>query len=148
LATHGLADETETASFSSLAVTVPRVPVPGDDGFLSLVDLFERWRDRLRGSDLVVLSACGSQRGRLEADEGMYALPWGFCFAGCPSVVASLWKVSDESTADLMSAFYVRLLAQRGERKCEALAEARRVVARTHPDPYHWAPFVFLGDPR
>ena len=47
LATHGIVDETDTASFSALALTMPAVPVPGDDGFLTLVDLFSRWRGRL-----------------------------------------------------------------------------------------------------
>ena len=49
--------------------------------------------------------------GPLQKDEGVFALPWGFFFAGCPSVIASQWSVGDESTAALMADFYRRLLA-------------------------------------
>jgi CHAT domain-containing protein len=148
LATHGLVDESEAASFSCLALTSPRVPVPGDDGFLTLLDLVERWRGRLDGTDLVVLSACRTHRGRLERDEGVFALTLGFALAGCPSAVASLWKADDDATASLMRDFYASLLAEREKGKCEALARAIRAAKKAHPDPYYWAPFVFVGDPR
>jgi tetratricopeptide (TPR) repeat protein len=147
IATHGLIDDTESASFSALALTRPRLPVPGDDGYLTLADLLERWRGRLDGTSLVVLSACESQKGRLERDEGMLALPWGFCFAGAPAVVASLWKVDDESTALLMSDLYRRLISEGALGPCEALHEARRALMKTQGDPYRWGAFVFVGAP-
>ncbi len=50
-------------------------------GEAALGDLLEHWRGRLDGTELVVLSACESRKGRLERDEGMFALLWGFCFA-------------------------------------------------------------------
>jgi hypothetical protein len=146
LATHGLVDETETASFSALALTMPTVPVVGDDGFLTLVDLFRRWRGRLEGTDLVVLSACESTRGREQRGEGIYALPWGFLFAGARAVVASHWKVSDESTALLMTELYRRILEE-GEDPLVALAGARLVTKARHPNPYDWGAFVLIGAP-
>jgi CHAT domain-containing protein len=94
-----------------------------------------------------VLSACDSQKGRLERDEGMLALPLGFCFAGAPAVVASLWKVDDESTALLMSDFYRRILSDGAPGPCEALHAARRELKKKHPDPRHWGAFVFVGAP-
>jgi len=147
LATHGLIDEGGRASLSALALTPPRVPEPGDDGFLTLGDLLERWRGRLDGTELVVLSACESHRGKIERDEGVLALPWGFCFAGARAVVASLWKVSDDSTSLLMGDLYKRLLSEGARGPCEALDEARRALRKTHPDPHHWGAFVFVGAP-
>jgi CHAT domain-containing protein len=124
------------------------VPVPGDDGWLTLADLLGRWRNRLRDTELTVLSACNTARGSVEGDEGVLALPLGFSFAGCPAVVASLWRVDDDSTAILMEEFYRALLARGGDGKAETLRDARRALREKQPDPWYWAPFVLLGDPR
>jgi CHAT domain-containing protein len=148
LATHHLAEQTDDALDSRLALTLPRVPTATDDGFLKLIDLLERWRDHIAACELVVLSACESQRGRLRRDEGVFAMPWGFHYAGCPSVVASLWRVDDESTAEMMSGFYARLATDETKSKLEAFTEARKALRKRFPEPYFWAPFVLIGDPR
>ena len=147
LATHGIIEPDKGARASRLALTPPRVPIAGNDGSLSLGDLLERWRSRLKGTELVVLSACNSHSGKLDANEGMLALPWGFCFAGARSCISSLWQVDDESTAKLMTELYRRLLDGDELRPCEALHAARLELMKTHPDPYHWAPFLFAGAP-
>ena len=147
IATHGLVSPHRSALEASLALTPPRVPVPGDDGFLTLGDLLDGWRSRLATTQLVVLSACDTQTGRLDANEGMLALPWGFCFAGARSCIASHWPVGDKSTIQLMTLFYERLLSRKVLAPCEALHMARRAMMRAQPDPYHWAPFVFAGAP-
>jgi tetratricopeptide (TPR) repeat protein len=148
LATHQLADETNRASYSSLAFALPAVATERDDGFLKLIDLLEHWRDRLSRCELVVLSACETKRGRLQRDEGVFAMPWGFQYAGSPTVIASLWRVDDDSTATLMSDFYARLAEQERPRKLEAFTAARKALREKHPEPYFWAPFVYIGDPR
>ena len=147
VATHGLIEPDQGARASRLALTPPRVPRPDNDGFLSLGDLLERWRSRLEGTELVVLSACESHAGKLDQNEGMLALPWGFCFAGARSCIASLWQVDDKSTAKLMTSLYQHM-AQGGRLSpCEALHAARQELMKTHPDPYYWAPFLFAGAP-
>ena len=108
-ATHYLAEETDHGSFSALALAMPALPGADDDGFLTVHDIFEHWRDRLSATELVVLSACESQGGPQTLDEGVFAMPLALLFAGVPSVVGSLWRVEDQSTADLMSDFYRRL---------------------------------------
>lgn len=145
IATHGLVDPKSRASFSGLALTPPQVPVPGDDGFLSLADLLQRWSGRLDGTDLVVLSACESSTGSASRHEGMVALPWGMLFAGARSVVGSLWKVDDEATAFLMTRMYARLLD--GKEPLDALAAARRDTMKKYPHPHHWGAFVLTGAP-
>jgi CHAT domain-containing protein len=146
LATHCLAEETAHASYSSLALTPPTLPSDGDDGFLRLVDLLLHWRGRLRDCEMVVLSACETRRGERQAEGGVYAMPWGFLYAGAPTVIASLWRVDDECTADLMAEFYGRLA--RGERELEAFAASRRALRASKPEPYFWAPFIVVGEPR
>ncbi len=74
-------------------------------------------------------------------------MPWGFLYAGVPSVVASLWNVSDESTAKLMSDFYARVRAGKGDR-LTAMTEAKKELKKRYPHPKHWAAFVWIGDPR
>jgi len=139
IATHHLPDETEHASYSSLALTPTAA---GDDGFLRLDDVLEHWRGRLTHCALVVLSACETQRGELQRDEAVFAMPVGFQYAGAPAVIASLWKVDDASTADLMVAFYRRLA--KGKDALTALQGARKEIRRTHP-AHHWAPFIHIG---
>jgi hypothetical protein len=146
IATHGIGDETSGASYSSLALTSPPEPTAEDDGFLKLSDLLARWRGKLRGCELVVLSACETQTGHVQKDEAVMALPIGFLFAGAPSVIASLWRVDDQRTADLMVELYRHL--GRGDGKLEAFTKARKALRERHPEPYHWAPFIYIGDPR
>lgn len=105
----------------------------------------------LSGLDLLVLSACDTGRGTEVTGQGVLGLQAAAIGAGARSVVMSLWKVPDESTALLMESFY-RQRWQRGLSKAEALREARRAV-RDHPSgefrsPVHWAAWVLVGDPR
>jgi hypothetical protein len=123
-------------------------PTARDDGFLKLIDLLEHWRDRLHGCELVVLSACETHRGPTQQDEAPFALPVGFMYAGCPSVIASLWRVDDQSTADLFSDFYQRLERSEGRDKLKAFTEARQALRKKYPEPYFWAPFIYIGGPR
>jgi len=146
LATHQLVDETERRGYSRLALTRPHIATPGDDGFLSLFELLGSWRDRLSACELVVLSACETLKGPMQKDEGPYAMPLGFLYAGAPAVIGSLWRVDDASTAELFADFYKRLAA--GKPKLEAFTEARNALRKKYPQPYFWAPFIYIGDPR
>jgi CHAT domain-containing protein len=98
-------------------------------------------------AELVTLSACQSALGRERGGEGLLGLVRAFHYAGARSVLASLWSVSDRSTADVMHAFYGQL--RRGVGKDEALRQAqlgllRAGDARAHP--FHWAAFQLSGD--
>ena len=99
----------------------------------------------LVGTDLVVLSACDSGLGPIGAGEGLLSLARSFFLSGARTVVWSLWKVDDEITADLMTDYYQRLLS--GVRRVRALADAKRILYRRHPDrPQLWSSFVSQGD--
>ena len=96
-------------------------------------------------ADLVVLSGCATGLGRLSGD-GIFGLARGFIYAGTPSVVASLWDVSDRATAFLMDRFYAGLA--RGLDKAAALRAAQRATRARYRHPSLWAAFMLIGEAR
>ena len=140
------------ALYSSIVLTQPRVVTSHDTGLLTLQDLFDHWGGKLDETELVVLSACDSQgidegKGNAVTDEGVFGLPWGFWYAGAPTVVASLWEVQDDSTAKLMETFYRELQSPSAKSKLFAFTTARKKLKQDYPEPFFWAPFICLGDP-
>jgi CHAT domain-containing protein len=111
-----------------------------NDGFLTA---FEVATAPLFGTELVVLSACESGRGDPDRIRGVRGLRQAFFTAGVQSLVVSLWSVNDQTTAELMAAFYERLKA--GADRAEALRQASAAVRAKNDDPFLWAPFVLLG---
>ncbi len=113
------------------------------DGFLRLDDLYDLELD----ADLVVLSACQSALGKEVRGEGLVGLTRGFHYAGAPRVVASLWNVRDEATAELMQRFYRGMLRDR-LRPAAALRQAQVSMWRQQrwTAPYTWAGFVLQGE--
>jgi CHAT domain-containing protein len=97
----------------------------------------------LWGTQLVVLSACDTGRGDVKPSQGVYGLRRALVVAGAEAVVMSLWKVNDDSTQQLMEAYYRNLLA--GQGSSTALREAMRWLRATRPHPHYWAPFIVLG---
>src|SRR5690606_10414237 len=104
-------------------------------------------------NDLVVLSACETalEKGNATGDESV-SIAVAFSMAGAPALVATLWKVGDDSTAELMATFYRSLEQNPGDR-LDALRNAklnllRMQRGRTRPfaSPWHWAGFQLYGD--
>ena len=96
--------------------------------------------------DLIVLSACQSGLGDIDASEGVFGLQRSFKLAGANSLVMSLWKVNDDATRILMTEMYNNLYS--GQTKREALANAQ-LTLRSHNNgiydqPEFWAAFVLL----
>ncbi len=116
------------------------------NGFLQVWEIYQRLR---LDADLVTLSACDTALGRDLPGEGVLGLTRAFEYAGARSVVSSLWKVSDASSAELMVHFYRHLLD--GSGKAEALRRAQLEMRRgdgegpTSP-PFYWAAFQVYGD--
>jgi CHAT domain-containing protein len=143
-ATHGLLDERFPLD-SGLVLT--RTPGAADQGVEN--GLLQAWEifDHLRlNADLVVLSACETALGAEMGGEGLVGLSRAFQYAGARSVLASLWSVADESTADLMHRFYRHLKA--GLSKDVALRRAQMELMSTDAaaHPFHWAAFTLSGD--
>ncbi len=116
---------------------------PEKDGLLQAWEIYGL--PRLR-ADLVVLAACETGRGSVVRGEGINGLVRAFQAAGARSVVASHWKVRDDSTRELMLAFHRRVRG--GVAKDVALHQAMREVAARPgcQHPYHWGAFVLTGD--
>jgi CHAT domain-containing protein len=70
-------------------------------------------------------------------------------YAGAPTVGVSLWSVSDNSTAELMTDFYKRLLAKNSPTTSPAAMRASQlsmIAGKKYSAPFYWAPFVLVGD--
>ena len=97
----------------------------------------------LWGTQLVVLSACDTGRGVVKRGQGIYGLRRALILAGAETVVMSLWKVNDDTTGQLMEAYYRNL--REGQGRAIALRKAMSALRASHPHPHYWAPFIVLG---
>jgi len=149
IATHGFFEPTDDASNPLLqsglvlAGAADGQSGPDQDGILTALEVTGL---DLRGTQLVVLSACQTGLGELSTGEGLYGLRRALVLAGSQSQVISLWKVSDEATQELMVAYYERL--QRGIPRDAALHETQRAFLKNpeYAHPYYWAAFIGSGD--
>ncbi len=99
--------------------------------------------------ELVVLSACDTALGREVEGEGLIGLTRGFMYAGAAGVMASLWKVDEDATAELMKYFYEGVLKE-GLAPAGALRKAQIKMwqSKRRRSPYFWAAFVLHGEYR
>jgi CHAT domain-containing protein len=112
------------------------------DGWVSVNDIYG-----MAGSaPLVTLSACETGRSQVVAGDELVGLCRGFFSAGARSLVVSLWRVDDNSTAHLMARFYEGL--RDGQPVNRALDSAQLAIKEEKGHPYYWAPFVLTGDTR
>jgi CHAT domain-containing protein len=99
-------------------------------------------------SQLSVLSACNTGTGKLVKGEGMLCLARGFMYAGCSSLVMTLWEINDKSGSELMKSFYSYL--SKGKPKDEALRFAKLDYINKSGDkksnPYYWAGYINFGN--
>jgi len=118
---------------------------PNDDGYLTSAEALNL---NLKGTELVVLSACSTGQGDVRTGEGVYGLQRSLTVAGARSTLLSLWKVEDAATAEFMVRYYKRLKA--GEARSDALAAVQKefrdgaIPAWKHP--YYWAAWQLVGD--
>ena len=141
-ASHGLLNS-EHPELSGIVLSLVNKDGEAIDGFLRLHEIY----NLNLSADLVVLSACQTALGREIRGEGLVGLTRGFMYAGAPRVIASLWKVDDVSTAELMKIFYRKMLRER-KSPSAALREAQLEMWRSKRWrlPYYWAAFQLQGD--
>jgi CHAT domain-containing protein len=129
--------------YSGLAFSKP-VSGSADDGWLNTSEIYTM---NLKAR-MVVLSACNTGTGKLQKGEGVMSLARGFLYAGCPSIIMSLWEVDDESGSLIMKDFY-RLLSH-GKNKDEALQMAKLAhIENADPlkaHPHYWLGYVAVGN--
>jgi CHAT domain-containing protein len=115
-----------------------KIPDTIEDGVLTAREISKM---DLRGTDLVVLSACETGLGEVSS-EGVFGLQRSFKQAGVKVLLMSLWEVSDEATKYIMTEFYAGLLS--GKDKRVAFLEAKQKCKEKFPEPQYWAAFIML----
>jgi CHAT domain-containing protein len=93
--------------------------------------------------NLVTLSACETGLSTPAPGDELLGLVRGFLLAGAPALLVSLWTVDDAATAQMMTHFYIRLLA--GDGAAAALRHAQRQLLAQKAHPFFWAPFILFG---
>jgi CHAT domain-containing protein len=141
IATHGLLNA-ERPQFTGLVLSL--VGNKAGDGFLRTDEIFNLGLN----SRLVMLSACETGLGKQKKGEGVIGLTRAFMYAGTPTVGVSLWSVADNSTAQLMTDFYKRLLATPDGSPTTAMRAAQQnmITGKKYAAPFYWAPFVLVGE--
>ncbi|AEE52448.1 CHAT domain-containing protein [Haliscomenobacter hydrossis] len=143
LSTHGKADD-RLGDYAYLAFGMPNAQGVSDK--LYARDLY----NLSLNADLVVLSACETGIGKLQAGEGIVSLARAFAYAGAKSMITTLWKVKDERSKEIMASFYQYL--NEGKDKDEALRQAKLDFLQKNADdtallhPFFWAGFIGIGD--
>ncbi len=141
-ATHGLLNSLHP-ELSGIVLSMVDQKGQPQNGFLRLHEVY----NLKLPAELVVLSACQTGLGKEVRGEGLVGLTRGFMYAGAARIVASLWKVDDAATADMMKRFYRGIFVKR-LRAAAALREAQIEMWKEErwQSPYYWAAFVLQGE--
>lgn len=111
-----------------------------EDGILTAYEISAM---SLPNTELVVLSACETGLGDVSGNEGVYGLQRAFKIAGAQYLIMSLWKVPDEATKELMTAFYRNWLDKKMDIPA-AFRAAQMEIKNKFKDPEMWAGFVLV----
>jgi CHAT domain-containing protein len=141
-ATHGIMD-LEHPELSGIAFSMFDEQGRPQDGYVRLHEIY----NLNLPAELVVLSACQTGVGKQIKGEGLMALTRGFMYAGAKSIVASLWKVDDAATSQLMAEFYKQIFTNK-LKPAAALRAAQLKMSQEKPwrSPYYWAGFFLQGE--
>ncbi len=134
MAAHG-----EFDSINPLFSAIRLAPSQGLSGNLQVEEIFGLQTK----ADLVTLSACQTGLAKIAGGGELIGLNRAFLYAGTHSIMSSLWRVSDVSTAILIKHFYRNYVAQT---KAESLRKAQLLVKDYYPHPSYWAAFSLTGD--
>ncbi len=112
----------------------------GEDGKVQIKEVLQLGLK----SELTVLSACNTANGDTGSGDEIIGLNRAFLTAGSKQVLASLWRVSDLTTAILMKHFFRQL---KHAPPAVALQQAQQIVRKLYPHPAYWAGFRLEGAP-
>lgn len=141
LATHAIADTGNSAA--SFIAFYPQQQQPTQDALY----LEELYGLNMEATRLIIISACETGNGQLVNSEGVLSITRGFAYAGCASMVNSLWKADDEATAIILHQFHQYL--QQGYTKSKALRQAKLDYLHgnaLYKNPGYWAHLILTGD--
>ncbi|WP_158085418.1 CHAT domain-containing tetratricopeptide repeat protein [Niastella vici] len=141
LATHAIADTGNSAA--SFIAFYPQYQQTTQDALY----LEELYALNMEATQLIIISACETGNGQLVNSEGVLSITRGFAYAGCASMVNSLWKADDAATATILHQFHQYL--QKGYTKSKALRQAKLDYLHgnaLHKTPGYWAHLILTGD--
>jgi CHAT domain-containing protein len=138
-ACHGLLND----DFQSLVLSQLPPDKSPEDGYFTLNEIMNCDYN----AKLVVLSACQTGSGKMYRGEGVMGLTRAVMYAGTPAVMASLWKVDDAATKELMIHFYRNMLEKNMD-KVEALRQAKLELLKNkdYASPFFWSAFIMYGE--
>jgi CHAT domain-containing protein len=104
----------------------------------------------LDSTELIILSACETGSGQLVHGEGMMSLSRAFAYAGCPDIIASLWKAEDKTTAFLTRRLHFYLANKKTTEEALHLAKLDLLnsneIDERFKTPNYWAHIIFIGE--
>jgi len=140
LAMHAIVDN-KLPQYSKLVFT--QGVDTSEDNFLNTYEIY----NKSLSAQMVVLSSCNSGSGKMQKGEGIISIARAFLYAGCPSLVITLWSVNDRSSAKLMQNYYDFL--KQGMNKSTALQQSKikflESASPIHQHPYFWASYTVIG---
>jgi CHAT domain-containing protein len=116
-----------------------------DNGMLSAEEVAQL---DLRGTQLVILSACKTGLGNIEEGEGVVGMRRSFVLSGAQGLIMSLWSIPDEETKALVLTMYHEILSERSSNCVSALRQAQIAIREKYPHPLFWGGFIYQGDHR
>jgi CHAT domain-containing protein/tetratricopeptide (TPR) repeat protein len=138
ISTHGILDENDPLSSYLLFYDDSL-----NDGRLTLKELYGM---RLH-SNLTLLNACSTSKGKFRKGAGMASLASGFQYAGCQNLITSLWSVDEKANSKILEHLYVQL--KESVSPAQALFEAKKTFLLEAPPelkhPYYWAGISLIG---
>ena len=114
-----------------------------EDGVLTALEVAGL---NLRGTELVVLSACETGVGDVKTGDGVYGLRRALVIAGSQTQLLSLWKVADDGTKDLMVEYYQKIKAGKGRHEALREVQLEFLKSSEYQHPYFWASFIPSGN--
>ena len=115
-----------------------------DDSYLYTYEIY----NTNLSSNLAILTACETGKPTYQAGEGMISLAHAFNYAGSESILTSLWKIDEQSSAKIIESFYKYI--NKGWAKDKALQQAKLDYIATAEGrtahPQYWAGLVLIGD--
>lgn len=139
-ATHGFFN-TVHPELSGIVLSLVNQQGQPQNGLLMTPDIF----NLNLPAELIVLSGCQTGQGKEIKGEGLVGLTRGLMYAGASRVIVSLWKVNDQSTAELMSRFYQKMLQEKLP-PAAALRAAQISMWQEKSEPDSWAAFILQGE--